>query len=217
MKALLISTITGILALTAVQLMSDKKEPLKVPPFLRDHGLSKVVRPSADLREYRNMDALGSRPPFLENSYVAFKEALGFRESSGDYFTVNKLGYLGKYQFGPGTLQVIGLFNTREFLNDPRLQEKAFHANIARNKWLLRKDLQWFAGKTVGGVPVTESGILAAAHLAGAGNVKEFLRSNGKDSFEDAFGTSIREYFIKFQGYDVSPITAHRNPRVPLG
>ena len=30
------------------------------------------------------------------------------------------------------------------------------------------------------GIEITESGILAAAHLSGAGNVKKYLRSNGK-------------------------------------
>ena len=38
--------------------------------------------------------------PDLGNSYISFKEALAFKESRGDYFTVNTLGYLGKYQFG---------------------------------------------------------------------------------------------------------------------
>jgi hypothetical protein len=43
-----------------------------------------------------------------------------------------------------------------------------------------------FGSKTINGIKVTESGILAAAHLSGAGNVKKFLRSNGSHSFSDA-------------------------------
>ena len=94
------------------------------------------------------------------------------------------------------------------------LQEKAFHANIARNKWILRKDIEWFAGKKIRGVEVTESGILAAAHLAGAGNVKKYLRSNGRDNVEDAYGTSILDYLKKFSGYDLSKVYALRNAKV---
>jgi hypothetical protein len=94
------------------------------------------------------------------------------------------------------------------------LQEKAFHANIARNKWILRKDIEWFVGRKIRGIEVTESGILAAAHLAGAGNVKKYLRSHGEIDVADAFGTSISNYLEKFSGYDLSKIYALRNAKV---
>ncbi|MEJ1222176.1 hypothetical protein [Sediminicola sp. 1XM1-17] len=153
-------------------------------------------------------------PPFLGSSYIGFKEALAFKESQGDYFTINALGYLGKYQFGIGTLQLMGVYNATRFINDPMLQEKAFHTNIARNKWILRRDIKRFNGKRIGGVKVTESGILAAAHLAGAGNVKKFLRSFGEHNVSDEFGTSIAYYMRKFSGYDISHIPPVRNPKI---
>ena len=59
---------------------------------------------------------------------------------------------------------------------------------------------------------VSESGILAAAHLAGPGSVKKFLRSGGATGFQDAFGTSIRSYMKRFSGYDVSNIEAIKKP-----
>lgn len=65
-------------------------------------------------------------PPFLGTSYVGFKEALAFKESQGNYFIMNTLGYLGKYQFGIGTLQLMGVYNTTRFLNDPELRRKYF-------------------------------------------------------------------------------------------
>ena len=80
--------------------------------------------------------------PNLGKSFVGFKEALAFKESRGNYFSVNTYGYLGKYQFGKGTLKLIGIYNTSEFLADPKLQEKAFIANAERNKWILRRDLR---------------------------------------------------------------------------
>lgn len=142
--------------------------------------------------------------PKLGKSYLGFREALGFSESSGNYFAINDFGYLGKYQFGRGTLEMIGIENANFFLNAPKLQEAAFYANASRNKWILIRDIARFDGKIINGVEITESGILAAAHLAGPGNVKKYLRSMGNKSFSDGFGTSIKYYFKKFAGYDTS-------------
>jgi len=153
-------------------------------------------------------------PPFVGSSFVGFKEALAFNESQGDYFTINTLGYLGKYQFGIGTLQLVGVYNATRFLNDPRLQEKVFRTNIARNKWILRKDIRRYVGKRIRGIEISESGILAAAHLAGPGNVMKYLRTYGKLDVKDAYGTSLSDYLKKFSGYDISSITAIKNPKV---
>ncbi|MEM7187668.1 MAG: peptidoglycan-binding protein LysM [Bacteroidota bacterium] len=151
---------------------------------------------------------------FLGKTYVGFKEALGFKESQGRYFITNEFGYMGKYQFGKGTLQMIGIKNTDRFLHDSRLQELAFTANASRNKWILRRDIDRYVGRYMNGVKITESGILAAAHLAGAGNVKKYLRSGGAIQFQDAFGTSIRYYLKKFSGYDTSFVRANKSPKV---
>jgi hypothetical protein len=153
-------------------------------------------------------------PPFIGSSYIGFKEALAFKESQGNYFITNTLGYLGKYQFGIGTLQLMGVYNATQFLNDPSLQERVFRTNIARNKWILRRDINRFVGKKIKGVEITESGILAAAHLAGAGNVKKYLRSYGTVDVQDAYGTSIGDYIKKFSGYDTSVVLPQRNPKV---
>ncbi len=152
--------------------------------------------------------------PFLGKSYVGFKEALGFKESQGDYKTINHYGYLGKYQFGKGTLKLVGIYDTIDFLNSPALQEAAFYANASRNKWILQRDIKRFVGKTINGVEVTESGILAAAHLAGPGSVKKYLRSWGAQAFSDAFGTTIKTYMKRFGGYDVSFVKTEKNARV---
>ncbi|APG58966.1 peptidoglycan-binding protein LysM [Christiangramia salexigens] len=152
--------------------------------------------------------------PVLGKSYVGFKEALAFKESGGDYKSINEYGYLGKYQFGVGTLNLVGIYDTINFLNSPALQEAAFYANASRNKWILQRDIKRFEGKTINGVKVTESGILAAAHLAGPGSVKKYLRSWGAQAFSDAFGTTIKNYMKRFGGYDVSFIETKKNARV---
>ena len=154
--------------------------------------------------------------PELGKSFTGFKEKLGFKESQNNYFRVNTLGYLGKYQFGRSTLELIGINDTKHFLNTPELQEKAFIANTERNKWVLRRDIKRFVGKSINGIVVTESGILAAAHLAGPGGVKKYLRSYGANGFEDAYGTSIKNYMKRFQGYDTSTIKANKKAKVSI-
>ena len=151
--------------------------------------------------------------PYIQNNFVAFKQALAFKESQGKYTVVNTLGYLGKYQFGKTTLERFNIYNTKEFLKNPELQEKAFIALCKVNKWILRKDIKRSVGKTINGIKITESGILAAAHLSGAGNVKKFLRSNGTRTFSDAYGASIKLYLKKFADYDVSSIVANRKAK----
>ena len=135
---------------------------------------------------------------------MGFKEALAFKESQGKYRVVNKLGYLGKYQFGKETLKRFRIYNTTYFLKTPELQEKAFIAYCKVNKWILRKDIKRSVGKTINGTKITESGILAAAHLSGAGNVKKYLRSQTVAfKFKDAFGTSIEILYAKlFAAYN---------------
>ena len=69
--------------------------------------------------------------PYLGKSFVGFKEALAFKESRGNYFVVNTLGYLGKYQFGRGTLKLIGINNPALFLKRIRFDLVIFSACIA--------------------------------------------------------------------------------------
>jgi len=152
--------------------------------------------------------------PFLDNDFLGFREALAFKESRGNYFVINTYGYLGKYQFGRSTLDMLGIRDKNIFLNSPELQEKAFMLNASRNKWVLRRDIKNFTGKRVGGIRITESGILAAAHLAGPGSVKKYLRSGGASVFKDGFGTSIESYLKKFAGYDVSNVEANRKAHI---
>jgi len=154
--------------------------------------------------------------PYLGKSFEGFKEALAFKESRGDYFTVNTLGYLGKYQFGSETLKLIGIYSPNSFLYNPELQEKAFMANAERNKWILRKDIKRFNGKVIGGITITESGILAAAHLAGPGSVKKFLRSSGNYNFSDAYGSTVKYYMKKFSGYDTSFVKPNKKAKARI-
>ena len=168
--------------------------------FREASASTEILNYNFDVIETSKMN-INTKFPFLENSYIAFKEALAFKESQGKYTTVNSLGYLGKFQFGVSTLELLGIYNPKSFLTNPALQEKAFLANTRRNKWVLRRDIKRFVGKEIDGIEVTESGILAAAHLAGPGNVKRYLRSLGAEDFTDAYGTGIPYYMRKFSGF----------------
>jgi len=152
--------------------------------------------------------------PTIENDFIGFREAIAFKESRGKYHIINTLGYLGKYQFGKSTLKRIKIYDTKEFINNPALQEKAFIALSSLNKWILIRDIKRSVGKKINGIEITESGILAAAHLAGAGNVKKYLRSNGSETFTDAYGSSVQHYMKKFAGYDTSFITPIKNATI---
>jgi len=151
---------------------------------------------------------------FLKKDFNGFKEKLAFRESGGRYHCINKFGYIGKYQFNLSTLKMFKIYNGKKFLNNPELQEKVFLMNMQRNKWILRKDINWFVGSVINGLEITESGILAAAHLSGPGNVKKFLRGNGKADLKDAFGTSISNYLNYFKNFDMSFVEAIKKPRI---
>lgn len=152
--------------------------------------------------------------PTVDNDFIGFREALAFKESQGKYDKVNTFGYLGKYQFGISTLKRIKIYDTKAFMNDPALQEKAFITLSSLNKWILKRDIKRSVGKKINGIEITESGILAAAHLAGAGNVKKYLRSNGHNIFTDAYGSNVQHYMKKFAGYDTSFIEAIKNATI---
>ncbi|GLB49813.1 peptidoglycan-binding protein LysM [Neptunitalea lumnitzerae] len=188
-----------------------RKPLVKVQKVIDDSLAIKIVHPKP-LADLEDLEII--KPPYTGKSFTGFKEALGYKESRGNYFVTNQLGYLGKYQFGRNTLKAFGIYDTQKFLNDPELQEKVLIAYMSRNKAILRKEISKYAGKTINGVNVTESGILAAAHLGGAGNVKKFLKSSGRNVFRDANGTSIKFYMKKFAGYDVSFIKANRRAKV---
>ncbi|MDX1326519.1 MAG: hypothetical protein R3299_02360 [Arenibacter sp.] len=187
-----------------------KQVDVSVPEALRVTEPTEVLFPNHKIVLKKPI----ATPPFLGTSYNGFKEALAFKESQGNYFTTNAFGYLGKYQFGIGTLELLGVYNATMFLNDPILQEKVFQTNLSRNKWILRRDIKRFVGKEINGQEITESGILAAAHLAGAGNVKKYLRSYGKNNVNDSFGSSVAYYMKRFSGYDISNVIPIRNPKI---
>ena len=166
--------------------------------------------------QYENEDILMPKVPNVGKSFSGFAQKMAYKESRGMLHLVNPYGYMGKYQFGRSTLRTVGIYDFQEFLRNAEWQDEAFKALIARNKWELRKEIQKYSGRVINGVEITESGLIAAAHLGGAGSVKKYLRSNGRNGFKDGFGTSLSSYIRKFSNYDISHIEADANAKVDL-
>ena len=165
--------------------------------------------PSPNQTDYKSNNI-----PYTGKFFVGYKEALAFKESQGKYSKINTHGYMGKYQFGMQTLRSIGIYDSASFLRSPKLQEKAFIALISKNKGLLQNEIEKYSGKVISGVYITESGILAAAHLGGVGSVKKFFKSKGRRHLRDKYGTSLISYMKRFGGYETSAIPANPDAKV---
>ena len=151
-----------------------------------------VVAEEVDVEEYNLADMELER----------FLSDLGFSESSNKYNIVNQYGYLGRYQFSPRTLRGLGFeISKKEFLNNPDVQDEAMMCYLQHNKKVLQSYIDKWDGKIKDGVKITESGILAAAHLTGATSVKRFFKYG--INREDAYGTSIVDYMERFSGYKI--------------
>lgn len=196
-----------------------KKETNSMTTAVSQMSSLVLTTPSDVLQEIMHPSEVRSvnhekKVPFRGKYFIAFKEDLAKRESQGQYQLINTLGYMGKYQFGTAALRTVGVTDFDHFLMNPRLQEKAFIALLSRNKHELRREIEQYQGSVIGGVEVTESGILAAAHLGGPGSVKRFFKSNGKRAMKDNYGTSLKSYMRHFAGYDTSNIPADPNAKV---
>lgn len=193
MKNLLLTVIVSLLStfvMAFTMYSREEVEPIEEPPS----------RPLA----LENLTPVKIEAPKVEliiKDHNRFLEDLGMRESSGNYKAVNQFGYLGKYQFGRKTLNALGYgdVTNREFLANASIQEEAMYALLRHNKKILRRTISKYSGKTINGIYISESGILAAAHLAGPGNVKRFFRKGFE--FKDGNGTKMTSYMIKFSMY----------------
>ena len=140
--------------------------------------------------------------PVIVKDYYLFLHDLGHQESGNRYDVVNQFGYMGRYQFGKSTLRTLKIRVSKEaFLNSPDLQDYAMLQLLCYNKKKLQKYIDEYDGEVVNGILVTESGLLAAAHLGGQGSVKKWFRT-GKIR-KDGNGVKITSYMQRFGGYNL--------------
>lgn len=145
-----------------------------------------------------------------EQELRKFLFQLSLRESSNNWKIYNKFGYMGKYQFGRSTLETIGIkgitfkkFKSNPWIFNEDVQEKAIRLLINYNYKILEYYILKYSGTKINGVKVTKSGIIAAAHIAGAYGVKRFIESNGNYNPNDAYGTHLSDYLREFSNYKI--------------
>ena len=154
-----------------------------------------------------------------------YLNALARRESSLNPQAQNAYGYVGLFQMGEAALVDAGYYRAdgtgandwrgtwtglggvtslQDFKNNPAAQAAAVAAYQQRVWGYVRSlGLDTYIGSTVGGVPVTQSGLVAAAHLVGTGNLARFLASGGAVVPSDGNGTALSEYLASFGGYSL--------------
>jgi len=195
MRKLLLTVLLGV---TCTYIMAFTVTRIIAPPLEREviTPASEIILPEIEIEAPEVKIEIRNHDKFLDD--------IGFRESSNNYKAVNQFGYLGKYQFGRKTLNAIGFedISNYEFLSDPTIQELAMDELLERNRRTLRREIEKYEGKVINGIYITESGILAAAHLGGAGNVKKFFRRGYE--FEDGNGTKMTSYMVRFADYDLN-------------
>jgi len=189
---ILLTFIVALLSFGMIDSATTKEktnEPMTWEQMLEEEKLKKEIE-ELRIKKYH------------EDELQRFLHDIGFRESGNRYDITNTWGYMGRYQFGKATLKGLGYNVTKkEFLNNPQLQDSAMIDLLNHNKEKLQSYIDIYDGKTINGMEITESGILAAAHLGGQGSVKRYFR-NGK-VFRDGNGTKITSYMKQFSGYDI--------------
>lgn len=159
-------------------------------------------------------------------TYSDFLSALAKRESSGNSHIVNAYGYAGLYQMGETALIDAGYYrrdgttandwqgswtgknginSLNDFLNNTAVQTQAITA-YHEVLWhqITARHLNNWVGQSFQGVPITPSGLIAAAHLIGAGGLRSCLNGG---SCSDANSTTAQSYMGLFGGFDIGSLT----------
>ena len=179
------------------------------------------------LKEYYRKAALKEIALRIYEAEVSrFADHLQLKESP-DWTAINQIGCMGSYQFTAGTLRRLGYghitpdrFEADPDIFPPELQKKVLLALIKSNMAILKR-YECYIGTTINGTVITRSGLIAAAHLGGAGSVIKYLLTNGRNIIIDGYqvdihidikeihnasdinGTSIEDYIKEFQGYNI--------------
>jgi hypothetical protein len=162
--------------------------------------------------------ALGRRETGQENPPYNIENSLGFigKYQFGEPLLIDLGYYQAVVYYGNGASRnewqgmwrgKNGVNSKQDFLNNQNnVQENAIQEAFALNLDRINSQLQQngrslrdFIGQQRGGVVITTSGILAAAHLRGEGGVVQLLLNNQVS--QDENGTSILTYLREFGGF----------------
>ncbi len=152
--------------------------------------------------------------PSKENK--KFLTQLADFESTNNY-KASRGNYIGKYQIHLITLKEIGYnINPDSFRVNPEIfneykQEEAIRDLIKYHRKILIQEIRKKENQIINvkidssykEIKITESGVLAAAHLGGVKSALDLLQSNGELNYKDGYGTPISFYLEKFSLYKV--------------
>lgn len=205
----------------------EKKKEEKFKPKMSDEmkELAKEYRAGKDAP--RGLTGLDQKSAAESD----FFKALANRESGGDYSATNG-NYHGAYQLGNAAFKDTGYMNAdgtwtgkdnikslEDYIGNSDVQDKAAKALMKKNwaylnakpikqdengKDVYAKDM---VGQTLNGVTITESGMLAAAHLGGHASVRTMLSTNGTSMPVDGNNVPIINYMTSMGGKDVEKVT----------
>ena len=155
----------------------------------------------------------------FEDEYKDFLEKLGYYESRNTYNIKNEYGYMGRWQLGYSGLIDIGfmdwdyeytalaakygVYSDKDFLESPEAQDYCVQ-QYHRKMWSY---IEWYGdekyvGKKYEDITITVSGLIGAAHLAGAGGLHEMLKTG--ITATDAYGSEATFYLKELAGYNIS-------------
>lgn len=172
-------------------------------------------------------------PPLTEQQIKKLMDAIGFKESSSIpggvqyYNRVNQFGFVGKYQFGAPALSDLGYIKVsqgrspknsdmddssywsgkggirskQDFFNSAKVQEDVMFQNMQRNYNTMKRRGVITTGDTAERV----AGLIAVAHLLGAGGAIKYAK--GVDG-KDGNGTSGTAYYTLGANAVKSSVTA---------
>ena len=179
--------------------------------------LPETIVPNANIGTISDplTSAPGTITGFTSAQTLSFLNTIGQRESGNRYDAVNSIGFSGKYQFGKlaladrgyikldkvrsGTNKEVlenpanwtgkdGINSQQDWLAAPSVQEKVMIENTNANLNTLNR----IGAITAGDSKETIMGMLAGAHLLGAGGIKKWRNGQGG---ADAYGSTGGEYF----------------------
>lgn len=138
----------------------------------------------------------------LEDDKKKYITSLAFYESSFTPKATSTEKHKGMFQFSDAALNDIGM-TSQELLADSTNQYRAAILYADFNARLLKPIIDRYVGSVKGGVKITEQGIRAAAHLLGAGAVKDWFNNTlntkiARNGFVDGNNTHITKYLERF-------------------
>ena len=102
-----------------------------------------------------------------------------------------------------------GITSLNDFLKNKKIQKQVM-IDYTKYNWEQIKRFKLdeiYLGKEINGQKITESGLLAGAHLGGPGSLKKYLESGGNTNRKDKYNSSIAKYVKQYAFYDMKVIT----------